>query len=43
MRGVWREWNEREDFGPSLVVMSMDEIERKEQERIRAARWARSG
>jgi chromatin structure-remodeling complex subunit SFH1 len=39
LKTIWRDWNERDDFGPSLAMMSMDEIEKKEMERIRAARY----
>jgi hypothetical protein len=36
--GVWRDWWEREEYGPVLVE-SMEEMERREMERTREARW----
>lgn len=36
--GVWRDWWEREDFGPVLIELSMEEMERREMERTREAR-----
>lgn len=39
LREVWREWNEKEEFGPVMVPLRMDELIQKEQERDRAARY----
>lgn len=36
--GVWRDWGEREEFGPVLVELSTEEMERREVERTREAR-----
>ncbi|WVQ85596.1 hypothetical protein IAT38_007762 [Cryptococcus sp. DSM 104549] len=36
--GVWRDWWEREEFGPVMVELTMDEMERREVERTREAR-----
>lgn len=36
--GVWREWGEKEEFGPVLVELTMEEMERRELERTREAR-----
>ncbi|ORY24684.1 hypothetical protein BCR39DRAFT_546165 [Naematelia encephala] len=36
--GVWRDWWERDEFGPILVELSMEEMERREMERTREAR-----
>lgn len=41
LQTVWRNWNERDECGPSLLMMNMDEIEKKEVERIRVARRMR--
>ncbi len=43
LQGIWRNWKERDHCGPSLLMMSMDDIEKKEVERIRVARWVFSG
>lgn len=37
--GVWRDWWEREEYGPVLVELTMEEMERREMERTREARW----
>lgn len=37
--GVWRDWWEREEYGPVLVELSLEEMERREVERTREARW----
>lgn len=39
LKEVWREWNEKEEFGPVMVPLRMDELIQKEQERDRAARY----
>jgi len=36
--GVWRDWWEREEFGPVLVELSVEEMERREVERTRESR-----
>jgi chromatin structure-remodeling complex subunit SFH1 len=36
--GIWRDWWEREEFGPVLVELSMEEMEKREMERTREAR-----
>ncbi|RSH92744.1 Chromatin structure remodeling complex protein sfh1 [Saitozyma podzolica] len=36
--GVWRDWWEREEYGPVLVELTMEEMERREMERTREAR-----
>jgi chromatin structure-remodeling complex subunit SFH1 len=36
--GVWREWFERDEFSPILVELSMEEMEKREQERSRESR-----
>ncbi|WWD18147.1 hypothetical protein CI109_102596 [Kwoniella shandongensis] len=36
--GVWRDWWEKEEFGPILVEMTMEEMEKREYERTREAR-----
>lgn len=38
LKGIWRDWWEREEFGPMLVELSMDEMEKREMERTREAR-----
>jgi chromatin structure-remodeling complex subunit SFH1 len=38
LRGIWRDWWEREEFGPVLVELSMEEMEKREMERTREAR-----
>ena len=35
---VWRDWSEREEFGPVLVELTMEEMEKRELERNREAR-----
>jgi chromatin structure-remodeling complex subunit SFH1 len=37
--GIWRDWGEREEFGPVLLELTVEEMERREQERTREARW----
>jgi hypothetical protein len=39
LREVWRDWGEKEEFGPVMVPLRMDELIQKEQERDRAARY----
>lgn len=39
LKGVWRDWWELEEFSPTFYELSMDEMERREQERMREARW----
>ncbi|KAK8865672.1 hypothetical protein IAR55_000817 [Kwoniella newhampshirensis] len=36
--GVWRDWWEKEEFGPILVELTMEEMEKREYERTREAR-----
>ncbi|EIW72832.1 hypothetical protein TREMEDRAFT_26575 [Tremella mesenterica DSM 1558] len=38
LQGVWRDWWEREDFGPHLVELSFEDLEKREQERVRETR-----
>ena len=38
LAGVWRGWEEQEDFGPTLVELTAEDIERREVERERASR-----
>jgi chromatin structure-remodeling complex subunit SFH1 len=38
LKGVWRDWGEREEFGPVLLELGTEEMERREQERAREAR-----
>jgi len=37
--GIWRDWWEREEFGPVMIELSVEEMERRELERTREARW----
>ena len=39
LRGIWRDWNEVGEFSPRLEVISQEEMERREVERERIARW----
>lgn len=39
LKEVWRDWNEKEEFGPAMIPLRMDELIQKEQERDRAARY----
>jgi hypothetical protein len=39
--GVWRTWEEGEDFGPVLVEMSAEDVERREGEKEREGRRMR--
>ncbi|KAM0752653.1 SNF5-domain-containing protein [Meredithblackwellia eburnea MCA 4105] len=41
LEGVWREWPESLSFGPSLKVLSLDEMDRVEADRERAVRRAK--
>ncbi|KAJ9105087.1 hypothetical protein QFC20_004373 [Naganishia adeliensis] len=41
LKEVWRDWNEKEEFGPAMIPLRMDELIQKEQERDRAARRMR--
>lgn len=36
--GVWRDWWEREEFGPVLVELTMEEMEKRDMERTREVR-----
>ncbi|WVN85562.1 uncharacterized protein L203_100710 [Cryptococcus depauperatus CBS 7841] len=38
LQGVWRDWWEREEYGPVLIELTMEEMERREVERTREAR-----
>jgi chromatin structure-remodeling complex subunit SFH1 len=38
LKGVWRDWWEREEFGPILVEIGYEEMEKREAERVRDAR-----
>ncbi|KAL7424227.1 Chromatin structure remodeling complex protein sfh1 [Cryptotrichosporon argae] len=38
LTAVWRDWWEREEFGPVLIEVGIDELERREMERTREAR-----
>lgn len=38
MEGVWRDWWEREEFGPVLIEMDIYEMEKREQEKARTSR-----
>jgi chromatin structure-remodeling complex subunit SFH1 len=38
LKGIWRDWWEREEYGPVLVELSMEEMEKREMERTREAR-----
>jgi chromatin structure-remodeling complex subunit SFH1 len=38
LKEVWRDWDEKEEFGPAMIPLRMDELIQKEQERDRAAR-----
>ncbi|KAG8904362.1 Chromatin structure remodeling complex protein sfh1 [Tulasnella sp. 403] len=37
LRGVWRDWLEYKDYGPTLEVLTPEELEKKEMERERAS------
>lgn len=39
LRGVFRDWSEMEDWGTSLEELTAEEVERREIERERAARF----
>lgn len=39
LRGVYRDWSEMEDWGTSLEELTAEEVERREIERERAARY----
>ncbi|BGP16457.1 hypothetical protein JCM10213_003987 [Rhodosporidiobolus nylandii] len=41
LEGVWREWNEAQTYGPRIERMSLDEMDRVEQDRERAIRRAK--
>ncbi|WVQ97035.1 hypothetical protein IAU59_004145 [Kwoniella sp. CBS 9459] len=41
--GVWRDWYDREEFGPVLIELSFAEIASREQERVREARRVMRG
>ncbi|OCF45232.1 hypothetical protein I317_00754 [Kwoniella heveanensis CBS 569] len=41
--GVWRDWYDREEFGPVLMELSFEEIASREQERVREARRVMRG
>lgn len=38
LKGVWREYWEREEYGPVFVELGWEEMERREMERVREAR-----
>ena len=38
LKGIWRDWMDREEYGPVLVELSMEEMERRETERTRESR-----
>ena len=38
LEGAWREWNEANNYGPEVKRMTLDELDRVEHERERAAR-----
>ncbi|WVR05628.1 hypothetical protein IAU60_002650 [Kwoniella sp. DSM 27419] len=38
LKGVWRDWVERQEFGPTLVELSFEEISARDQEAMREAR-----
>lgn len=38
LEGVWREWNEAMSYGPRVERLSLDELDRVEQDRERAIR-----
>lgn len=38
LEGVWREWNDADKFGPKVERLSLDELDRVEADRERAAR-----
>ena len=40
LRSVWRDWQEAEEFRTRFEVLSAEEVERRELERERAARYA---
>lgn len=39
LKGVFRDWSEMEDWGTSLEELTAEEVERREIERERAARY----
>ncbi|WVF70662.1 hypothetical protein IAT40_005455 [Kwoniella sp. CBS 6097] len=41
--GVWRDWYDREEFGPVLLELTFEEIASREQERVREARRVMRG
>ncbi|GAA5868176.1 hypothetical protein JCM3774_000589 [Rhodotorula dairenensis] len=41
LEGAWREWNEANNYGPEVKRMTLDELDRVEHERERAARRAK--
>jgi chromatin structure-remodeling complex subunit SFH1 len=38
LKGVWRDWFEREEFGPVLIQLTLEDMERREVERNREQR-----
>lgn len=38
LEGVWRDWNEAQNFGPKVERLTLDELDKVEQERERANR-----
>lgn len=40
LEGAWREWSDTLSYGPRVQVLSLDEMDKVEAERERAARWA---
>ena len=39
LEGAWREWNETANYGPRVHLLSLDEMDKVEAERERAARY----
>lgn len=39
LEGAWREWNEAINYGPDVKRMTLDELDRVEQERERLAKY----
>ncbi|KAG8940386.1 Chromatin structure remodeling complex protein sfh1, partial [Tulasnella sp. 419] len=41
LKGIWRDWMEVKDYGPSIEELTPEELERREMERERASRRMR--
>ncbi|GAA6028184.1 hypothetical protein JCM8097_006903 [Rhodosporidiobolus ruineniae] len=41
LEGIWREWNDAQTYGPKIERLSLDELDRVEQDRERAIRRAK--